>query len=433
MFVLGACVGSFLNVVIYRLPRQIPLLTPPSCCPSCDHQLRFFRENIPIFGWLFLGGKCKYCKAPISYQYPVVELLTALLFLLLYALCYWIPTTTPFLGEVFGQWWHANGIYRTLPAFIAIAAMFSGILAMAVIDARTYTIPIQIPIAITVIALIASVVQPLIHLRHTPHQTWMVPMADWTWSLAAVGSFAGIILSTTLLRLGVLRYSFADYEEYIKDDEPLAIYPHARREMLRELLFLLPAILGFAIGFMIGYENGFPQLFLQSIFSCILGYLVGGGLVWVVRILGSLAFGKEAMGLGDVHLLAAIGAVVGWFDPILIFFIAPFSGLIWAAVSAILAKIGKPRREIPYGPHLAIATVVVVLAMPAVQFGWDIMMPRVEMPQDGFVETEKLGLLFLGDDLTNESIPYSMYESPTAVGYGKVKQDVFLTKWCRVL
>ncbi|MBC8202895.1 MAG: prepilin peptidase [Planctomycetes bacterium] len=428
VFILGACVGSFLNVVIYRLPRQIPLLTPPSSCPSCGHQLKFFRENLPILGWLFLRGKCKYCKTPISCEYPIVEFITGSMFLLLYALCYWIPTSTPFLGEIFGQWWHVNGIYLTLPAFIALASMFSGLLAMTVIDARTYTIPIQIPIAMIVVALIVSVVQPLIQLRFTPHQPWMMPMVDWTWAGAAIGGFSGVLLSTLLLRLGVFNYSFADYEEYIKDDAPLAEYPHARREMVRELLFLLPAMIGIVVGFMIGYENGFPSLLVQSICSCLLGYLVAGGLVWAVRIFGSLAFGKEAMGLGDVHLLAAVGAVVGWFDPILIFFIAPFSGLIWAGISAILAKMGKQRREIPYGPHLAIATVIVVLAMPVVQRGWKIMMPGVAMPRDGFVEKEKLQTFIGEDDLTYESIPYSMYISPPAVGNGIEKQDVFRTK-----
>ena len=350
------------------------------------------------------------------------------MFLLLYALCYWIPTSTPFLGEIFGQWWHVNGIYLTLPAFIALASMFSGLLAMTVIDARTYTIPIQIPIAMIVVALIVTVVQPLIQLRFTPHQPWMMPMVDWTWAGAAIGGFSGVLLSTLLLRLGVFNYSFADYEEYIKDDAPLAEYPHARREMVRELLFLLPAMIGIVVGFMIGYENGFPSLLVQSICSCLLGYLVAGGLVWAVRIFGSLAFGKEAMGLGDVHLLAAVGAVVGWFDPILIFFIAPFSGLIWAGISAILAKMGKQRREIPYGPHLAIATVIVVLAMPVVQRGWKIMMPGVAMPRDGFVEKEKLQTFIGEDDLTYESIPYSMYISPPAVGNGIEKQDVFRTK-----
>ena len=312
--------------------------------------------------------------------------------------------------------------------FIALASMFSGLLAMTVIDARTYTIPIQIPVAVFLVALIASVVQPLIQLRFTPHQTWMMPMVDWTWSAAAIGGFAGILLSTLLLRLGVLNYSFADYEEYIKDDEPLAEYPHARREMMRELLFLLPAMIGFVVGFMFGYEIGYPSLLVQSICSCLLGYLVAGGLVWAVRIFGSLAFGKEAMGLGDVHLLAAVGAVIGWFDPILIFFIAPFSGLIWAGVSTVLAKMGKKRREIPYGPHLAISTLIVVLAMPVLQWGWKIMMPGVVMPQDKFVEKEKLQTFIWVDDLTYGSIPYSMYISPLAVGNGIEEQDVFLTK-----
>ena len=305
--------------------------------------------------------------------------------------------------------------------------MFSGLLAMTVIDARTYTIPIQIPIAITFVALVASVVQPMIQMGYSKHQTWMMPLVDWTWSMASICAFVGVLFSTVLLRLGILHYSFADYDQYIKEDEPLAEYPHARREMFRELLFLLPAMFGFILGFMLGYEKGYPPLIVQSICSCVLGYIVAGGLVWAVRIFGSLAFGKEAMGLGDVHLLAAVGAVVGWFDPILIFFIAPFSGLIWAAVSAILAKIGKTRREIPYGPHLAIATVIVVLGMPAVQWMWDFVMPGVVMPQDGAREHQKLQTYFRGVDLTNESFPYSMYISPNAVGYGIDQQDVFLT------
>ena len=404
----------------------MPLMTPPSSCPSCGHRLKFFRENLPILGWVFLKGKCAYCKVKISREYPVIELCTALLFLLLYVLCYWVPTSTPFLGEVFGQWWHANGIFRTFPSFVALCAMFSGLLAMTVIDARTYTIPIQIPVVMTAVAIVASIIQPLVQLLHTPHQNWMMPMVDWTWSAAAIGGVAGLTLSTVLLRLGVMQYSFADYQRYIKDDESIAEYPHARREVLRELLFLVPAIIGFTIGFFLGYEKGYPSPIVQSLCSCLLGYLIAGGLVWCVRILGSLAFGKEAMGLGDVHLLGAVGAVIGWFDPILIFFIAPFSGLFWAALSAILAKMGKQRREIPYGPHLAIATVVVVLAMPAVQWGWSIMMPGVEIPVDGTGNREKLLRNFPQVDLTNGTIPYSMYKSLHAVGYGIDIQDVYL-------
>ena len=146
VFVLGSCVGSFLNVLVYRLPRNIPLLTPPSCCPSCNHRLRFFRENLPIVGWVAIRGKCRYCKASVSKEYPIVELITALLFLGCYILCYWVSPTTPFVGEIFGDWWHVNGIYRTLPMFLALLTMVAGLLAMTLIDARTFTIPIQIPI-----------------------------------------------------------------------------------------------------------------------------------------------------------------------------------------------------------------------------------------------------------------------------------------------
>ena len=113
-----------------------------------------------------------------------------------------------------------------------------------------------------------------------------------------------------------------------------------------------------------GYEKGIPSLAVQGIAGSMLGYLVGGGLVWAIRMLGTLGFGKEAMGMGDVHLLAAVGAVVGWWDPVLIFFIAPFCGLLWAGISALLEKIGKQYKEIPYGPHLAVATLLVIFARP---------------------------------------------------------------------
>jgi leader peptidase (prepilin peptidase) / N-methyltransferase len=82
-FLFGACIGSFLNVVIYRLPAKMSLISPPSRCPSCQHKLGV-TENVPILGWLFLGGRCRWCKTKISIRYPLVELTTGLLFLLIY-------------------------------------------------------------------------------------------------------------------------------------------------------------------------------------------------------------------------------------------------------------------------------------------------------------------------------------------------------------
>ena len=76
---LGAAVGSFLNVCIYRLPRRASLVRPPSACPSCGRRLAWF-ENVPIAGYVALGGRCRTCRAPIGVRYPIVEALTAALF-----------------------------------------------------------------------------------------------------------------------------------------------------------------------------------------------------------------------------------------------------------------------------------------------------------------------------------------------------------------
>jgi leader peptidase (prepilin peptidase)/N-methyltransferase len=78
VFFFGAIVGSFLNVCIYRLPLGKSIVTPPSSCPKCGKRIKWY-DNIPIFGWLMLGGKCRFCKNPISIRYPLIELLTGLL------------------------------------------------------------------------------------------------------------------------------------------------------------------------------------------------------------------------------------------------------------------------------------------------------------------------------------------------------------------
>ena len=116
VFALGAAVGSFLNVVIYRLPEEMSLLSPPSHCPHCHHVLGK-TENVPIAGWLWLRGRCRWCQGPISIRYPAIELLTALLF----SLVFW----------QFGATWTAAG-YGVLVA---------GLIALAWIDLDTLILP----------------------------------------------------------------------------------------------------------------------------------------------------------------------------------------------------------------------------------------------------------------------------------------------------
>lgn len=114
--VLGLFVGSFLNVVIYRVPREESVVTPRSHCPSCDTQLTWY-ENVPVASWVALRGRCRTCSSPVSARYPVVELLTAGVFGL--------------MGWRFGLAWE-------LPAYLYLAAI--GV-ALAAIDLDTRRLP----------------------------------------------------------------------------------------------------------------------------------------------------------------------------------------------------------------------------------------------------------------------------------------------------
>ena len=89
-FALGAVVGSFLNVVVYRLPLGMNLIHPASRCPHCSHAIRW-HDNVPILGWFFLRGHCRDCGAPISARYPLIEFLTGVIFL---TFC-WIDVVAP--------------------------------------------------------------------------------------------------------------------------------------------------------------------------------------------------------------------------------------------------------------------------------------------------------------------------------------------------
>ena len=81
-FLIGVCFGSFFNVVIYRLPNNISIITPRSFCPECKSRITW-RENIPLLSWLIQKGRCRYCDKKISFSYPLIELLTGLFFVIL--------------------------------------------------------------------------------------------------------------------------------------------------------------------------------------------------------------------------------------------------------------------------------------------------------------------------------------------------------------
>ncbi len=116
VFAVGASFGSFLNVVVYRLPAKVSLLNPPSRCPQCLRLLKK-RDNIPVFGWLWLKGRCRYCRSRISWRYPLVEAVTGLLFLFVF-------------------WKYGVGFLT-----LGYCAFVSWLLALSLIDMDTMTLP----------------------------------------------------------------------------------------------------------------------------------------------------------------------------------------------------------------------------------------------------------------------------------------------------
>ena len=173
MAVLGAMIGSFLNVVIHRVPRGQSIVLPSSACPACGAAIHFY-DNIPILSFLILRGRCRSCRAPISPRYPAVEALCALLF----ALVTW-----------------RDGLSFALPFDIAFAA---AMLALVFIDSEHMILPNAITYPGIIFALITRVAVPYLggasHLDDLPYLISVFPAVPvWGVSLigAAIGALAG--------------------------------------------------------------------------------------------------------------------------------------------------------------------------------------------------------------------------------------------------
>lgn len=497
LFAFGACVGSLTNVLVYRMPLGLSVVTPPSRCPACETQLTW-RENIPIFGWLFLRGRCRFCKSKISPEYPLVEFFVALIFVAAFIVLYAIPDKAVWLdmpvGTIKPTWARGYGAAAlTWPLFTILLCLLSCLIAMTIVDAKTFTIPMGMSLTPAYFGLFAHtafaayfefVARPGANALTNVAEGWVwaIPTpTSWWWFGASLGGGVGVLISLLMLRLGLLSRSFDDFEAWDDErrkkaeqaesagnriDQPnatlsvavdnspaqpsptpedgsttpsnlrdLAVvllaagvatalgvlvapglsqprwlggviglfagifgaagvlravdlrgpkpasageanqaeewteYPHARREMIKELAFLGPiAIAGWLGGFIANrIGNGASEaanldavpLTGQVLAGCVLGYLVGGGVVWLVRIFGSLLFGREAMGMGDVHLMAGVGVCVGWINSTVAFFVAAFVGLVWTLWSVV--RRGGAASAMPYGPFLAVATVLVLL------------------------------------------------------------------------
>ncbi len=355
-FAFGACIGSFLNVVIYRLPREKSLVKPPSSCPACGRHIQFY-DNIPLFSYLLLGRKCRYCKGPISPRYFVVELLTGLVFVFTYYLffrSYLLAGVPAFLS---GGWL----------LYLVTIILLSALIACSAIDLELWIIPLSVCWVITIVGIVGSALAPLLIDYKLIRGYHLLPYASADTAALALGGAIGLGISMLLLVTGLLKqsYDFAD-DAGSETEHPESSINH-RIESLRELLFLTPIIASAIIVFVLTKKvepiHGFWLSFSErpvvaGLFGSIFAYFIGCGIVWSARILGTLAFGKEAMGLGDVHLMGAAGSCIGAVPITAAFFAAPFFGLAWAMVQMFFKK----TRQIPYGPFLSIGIFIAIIA-----------------------------------------------------------------------
>ncbi|MBE0536339.1 MAG: prepilin peptidase [Phycisphaerae bacterium] len=365
LFAFGSCIGSFLNVVIYRLPRDKSIVSPPSSCPSCNRRIPFY-YNIPLVSWILLRGKCRYCRARISPRYFVIELMTGVLFVAVYVLffvvrCRELGIDAP-VNAIGGMGTFLAGGWLF---YVALMILLSAFLAASAIDLELWVIPLSLCWFVTAAGMIASAAAPFVMDGSAIRSFQVFPVAGALTGAMATGATIGLMAALLGLLTGRIKRSYEYPEGFDTASEEEPDFNH-RLEALREIVFLSPVIAGAAIGYLVfehvpavhrAWVNVMQQPAIAGLLGSAWGYLVGCGVVWATRILGTLAFGKEAMGLGDVHLMGAAGAVIGAVPVVLAFFIAPFFGLAWAMYQTIFRK----TRQIPYGPFLSMAVFVVII------------------------------------------------------------------------
>ncbi|MBS1794026.1 MAG: prepilin peptidase [Acidobacteria bacterium] len=260
IFIFGAIVGSFLNVVIHRVPREESIVFPNSACPKCKTAIKPY-DNLPILSWLLLGGKCRSCKEKIAARYPAVELLTALLF------------TATFWAVGFN-------------AFLPIVLIFvASTVALIFIDAEHMILPDVINFPLLGLALAVRVLYP-------------------------------ILLSPVY---------FTDIR-------------FAPLTMLA----------------------GWP-VWLVSLAGALLGALAGGGSLWLVGKIWEKLRGVEAMGLGDVKMMFAFGALLGWRLTLLTIFLGAFSGALIGVFMISKERDKNMQTQIPFGIFLGIGAILAML------------------------------------------------------------------------
>lgn len=335
MFMVGCAVGSFLNVCVHRLPREESVVWPGSHCPACNHEIPWYL-NIPLFSWLQLKGRCRFCGARISSRYLIVELLTGLLF---------------------GGCWLKYGMISVAVALVY--CVFVGLLVAATfIDVEHFIIPDVITLGGLAAGVISSFLVP---------ELQMASSSALGLKRCAVGAGLGAGIIYAFLRVGKLLFGRQRFE-----------LPAGSRVVFLETELVLPNQ-RLPYGEMFYRKRDAIELHAELVEMPDRCYrdvpvrltqekLEVGGDQFAVEsvpclevVTGRVAVPREAMGMGDVKFMAMVGAFVGWRG---VLFTLLGSAMLGSLVGIVL--IALRRREwssrIPYGPYIALAAIVWLFA-----------------------------------------------------------------------
>ncbi len=336
-FVFGSIVGSFLNVCIHRMPLGLSVVSPPSHCPHCKYSIPWFL-NLPLVTWLSLRGKCKNCAAPISPRYFLVELLTGVAFL--------------------GCWLAFGGSSAWLALVYSI--FLAGLITATFIDFEHFIIPDEITLGGIIVGFILSLVLPALHGGTMVAGSLMK-------SLLGIGVGGGLVYF--ILRMGKLlfgrqkielppntRIVFSESAVHLPDrDIPYEEIFYRQSDTIQMQVRRLELVDR-------SYWNVTVRLALLAKRLEIGDDQFDPEQCRHLEVVASeLVLPREAMGLGDVKFMAAIGAFLGWQATI---FSLMVSSMIGSVVGITLIVLGKREwsSRLPYGPYIAAAAAVWVFA-----------------------------------------------------------------------
>lgn len=351
-FLFGAIVGSFLNVVIYRLPAGLSVNEPRrSFCPHCKTQIPWY-ENIPLLSWLALRGKCAHCGAPIAFRYFAVEGLTGFLFL-------WI-------------WNHAMQM-QSLALVLPFWVLVSLLIASTFIDFDHFIIPDELTLGGTVAGLVFSFALPEL-MGEASHWKGLL----WSAAGAATGYFLlwGVV-EAGKLAFGKKKHTFdppaefrwtrqgEDAEFVVGEDRMLWSEVFSRESDQLVLESEGAEVDGQPLEAPEGAEAG-----KAAILRFFYNRLVLPGREVMLETLGMISgkvravvVPREAMGFGDVKFIACIGAFLGWKAVLFTIGAASAVGAV-AGITLILVGRRDASGRIPFGPYLALGALLWMAAGP---------------------------------------------------------------------